>query len=544
MGMITEMRFLLVASTVGVLACLTAAVPLDPDTIHPLLPTPFQFTNGLSSLIVNSQTFVFSSSSSSAVITAAATRYRNIMFGWEDAVEPQTGGQQMDGCEVQVLDQADDAFQLGDDESYSLTVSSEGECQLRSASVWGALRGFESLSQLVEYNASSLTYQIRQVPWNISDKPAFPHRGVMIDSARHWLSVPTILRQIDALAYNKMNTLHWHAVDADSFPIQSDTFPKLATTGSYSSSIVGSKSTRPTVGIYSVADQLQIVEYARMRGVRVLIEFDLPGHSSSWAQSLPELFVKCSAGPHGDFGGVSWMIDPTLEASYKFLDQFITEFGSRFPDRVLHFGGDEVNIGCFNNSASVRAWMRQHNTTSFNDVYIHFERRLHELAGKHGKTLQTWADVFRQVNNASKQGHGSPLPRGAIAQEWANWDGNGEDESGADEVKEVVRAGGRAVRSSGLYFSTGYSTGGNAVIWESIINAQIVPQGLTVGEAARVIGAESCMWGEVTDQFFIDQKLWLRTSVLAERLWTPNEQSMRIATICLAHMTIETSRQG
>ena len=65
------------------------------------------------------------------------------------------------------------------------------------------------------------------------------------------------------------------------------------------------------------------------------------GHSSSWAQSLPELFVKCSAGPHGDFGGVSWMIDPTLEASYKFLDQFITEFGSRFPDRVLHFGGDQ-----------------------------------------------------------------------------------------------------------------------------------------------------------------------------------------------------------
>ena len=125
------MRFLLGASTVGVLVCLSAAVPLDPDTIHPLLPTPFQFTNGLSSLTVNSQTFVFSSSSSSAVITAAATstRYRNIMFGW-DAVEPQTGGQQMDGCEVQVRDSADEAFQLGDDESYSLTVSTEGECNI------------------------------------------------------------------------------------------------------------------------------------------------------------------------------------------------------------------------------------------------------------------------------------------------------------------------------------------------------------------------------------------------------------------------------
>ena len=232
--------------------------------------------------------------------------------------------------------------------------------------MWGALRGFESLSQLIEYNASSLSYQIRQVPWNISDKPAFPHRGVMIDSARHWLSVPTILRQIDALAFSKMNTLHWHAVDADSFPLQSDTFPKLATAGSYSSSILGAKSQRPAVGIYSIADQLQIVEYARMRGVRVLIEFDLPGasyishaqtthslthamqaepwavgHSSSWAQALPELFVKCSIGPDGDFGGISWMIDPTLESTYQFLDQFITEFGKRFPDRVLHFGGQQ-----------------------------------------------------------------------------------------------------------------------------------------------------------------------------------------------------------
>ena len=127
------------------------------------------------------------------------------------------------------------------------------------------------------------------------------------------------------------------------------------------------------------------------------------------------------------------------------------------------------------------------------------------------------------MNNASKQGHGSPLPRGSIAQEWGNWDGSGGDESGADGVKKVVRAGGKAVRSSGFYSSTGYSTGGNAVIWESITNAQIVPHGLTVDEAARVIGAESCMWGEVTDQFFIDQKLWLRTSVLAERLWTPNK---------------------
>jgi hexosaminidase len=138
--------------------------------------------------------------------------------------------------------------------------------------------------------------------------------------------------------------------------------------------------------------------------------------------------------------------------------------------------------------------MKEHDTTNFKDVYIHFERMLHATAAKHGKAVQTWADAFRAVNNASSHGQGTPLPASAIAQEWGNWDGNGHDESGKDEVKDVVRSGGRAVRSSGFYFSGGYSTGGTTTVWEQIINAQIIPPGLSADEQARVLGAEACMW--------------------------------------------------
>jgi hypothetical protein len=236
-------------------------------------------------------------------------------------------------CEISVADAADAAFQLGDDESYSLLIHSDATCKLSAKTVFGALRGMESLSQLIEYSSFTDSYELRMAPWNITDKPAFPQRGVMIDTARHWLSVPTILRQIDALSYNRMNTLHWHAVDGDSFPVASTSFPKLAELGSYSSSVLGPRSSPiNTVGVYTVADQTAIVEYARMRGVRVLIEFDVPGkinlqvpvtlpppfecskctmhpvmkrshkclcftgHSSAWALALPELFIKCNPG--------------------------------------------------------------------------------------------------------------------------------------------------------------------------------------------------------------------------------------------------------
>jgi len=366
---------------------------LDPDDIHPLLPTPYYFTNGTRTLAVNANAFRFAlapgATASSEVLCAAAARYTTLMFAWGEGGAP--GGSALAGCAVAVVNGSDAAFQLLDDESYTLTVSTAGGCALTAPTVWGALRGLETLSQLIEYSPAAEAYELRMAPWSITDRPTFPQRGLLIDTARHWLTMPTLLRQIDALAYNKMNTLHWHAVDGDSFPIVSESFPKLASLGSFSESIFGpGSSSRRQVGMYSVAEQEQVVQYARMRGVRVMIEFDLPGHASAWAAALPEIFIKCKPGMNGDFNGSSFVIDPTLPATWAFLDTFIGEFVKRFPDKVMHLGGDEVNTGCLNGSSSVRAWMKQRGTTDFRDVYIYFERQIHALGAKHGKDVQTW----------------------------------------------------------------------------------------------------------------------------------------------------------
>ena len=198
--------------------------------------------------------------------------------------------------------------------------------------------------------------------------------------------------QIDALAYNKMNTLHWHAVDADSFPLELEAFPQLATKGAFAP-----KAT------YSVAEQEQIVEYARQRGVRVLLETDLPGHDTAWSEALPDLFITCPNLDRGNFGGEQRVIDPTLNATWEFLDKFFEELSGRFPDRYLHLGGDEVNVGCFNASASVRKWVAaQGGNATLADVYVYFETRVHALAAKHGKSVQTWHNAFQAVGTLTR----------------------------------------------------------------------------------------------------------------------------------------------
>ena len=286
--------------------------PIDPDAVHPLLPTPYRFTNGTATLRVDPGRFAFALGAATApseVLSAALARYRRIMFAWGSGSSPATAATTLTDCSVSVANSSDGSFQLGDDESYSLRVAADADCRLSARTVWGALRGLETLSQLVEYSPSGRWYELRMAPWQIDDKPAFVSRGVMVDTARHWLSVPALLRQIDALAYSRMNTLHWHASDEDAFPMGSTAFPALAARGSYASAVGVS------AGLYSVADQEAVVQYARMRGVRVVLELDLPGHASSWALARPDLFVRCGRGPAGDYGGRAWLLDPTLEAA-------------------------------------------------------------------------------------------------------------------------------------------------------------------------------------------------------------------------------------
>ena len=406
----------------------------DPDMFSPIFPSPQSATNGSVALRVRPAGLRFTvASGSSGVLTAAVARYRKIMFAWGsgEGVQ-QVAGPELAAVTISVADGDDRAMQLGADESYILTIpaTAAATASLTANTTWGALRGLETLSQLVEWREEAQGYRLRMAPWAIADRPRFPYRGALIDTARHFLSVPALLRQIDALAYNKMNTLHWHAVDADSFPLELAAFPELAEKGAFAPK-----------GRYSVAQQEQIIEYARQRGVRVLLETDLPGHSTAWSISHPELYITCPSRGKGNFGGYQRVIDPTLAATWDFLDKFFAELAGRFPDRYIHLGGDEVDDACFNASSSVRQWVAAQPNASLSDVYVHFETQVHTLAAKHNLSVQTWHNAFAAVQAAGKT-----LPKDAIAHVWMP---TAKVNDPAVGMGSLVQAGASVVRSSG-----------------------------------------------------------------------------------------------
>ena len=215
---------------------------------------------------------------------------------------------------------------VDEDESYSLTVTS-ASARIHAATVVGAMRGLATLQQLIQSSAGA--YFLPAV--GIEDSPRFRWRGLMIDTGRHFEPVAVIKRNLDAMAAVKLNVFHWHLTEDQGFRIESKVFPKL--TGSGSDGL-----------FYTQAQEREIIAYASARGIRVVPEFDMPGHTRSWFVGYPQL--ASAHGPYTirrEFGIDDAAMDPTRESTYEFLDKFLGEMAALFPDPYMHVGGDESN---------------------------------------------------------------------------------------------------------------------------------------------------------------------------------------------------------
>lgn len=223
-----------------------------------------------------------------------------------------TGAAQLTKCSVTVKDTSV-PLASGVNEAYDLSVGADGQCSISADTVWGAFHGMESLAQLAAENCT-----ISNTPVRIRDTPRFGFRGLMIDTARHYMPVKFIEHIIEGMAANRLNVLHWHIVDSSSFPYCSAMFPGLCEKGAYSP--------RATF----TADQLKsLVDFAEARGVRIMPEFDMPGHGD-WEQGEPEIMVLD--------GPCDYTMDPTKDATYKFLAKFLKEVTTIFPDEYLFLG--------------------------------------------------------------------------------------------------------------------------------------------------------------------------------------------------------------
>ena len=269
---------------------------------------------------------------------------------------------------------------------------------MTASNTWGALKGLESFAQLVEYRQSDEKRDgsliINWTPLTIHDSPRYPWRGLMIDTARHFLTVSLIEKTLDTMASMKMNVLHWHIVDAESFPFASDKFSELK-----------SKSTYHPKASYSKADISHLVSYARDRGVRIVPEFDTPGHTASIGQAYPELIADCYDWLKStNEGELRWPIfnnialDVTRSETKVFVKSMVQEMATAFPDDYFHIGGDEVDQDCWNAVPSILTWMQQNGYAEYNETCQEWSYDFTALQGSWTSFVQVVLCILKHLN--------------------------------------------------------------------------------------------------------------------------------------------------
>ena len=369
---------------------------------------------------------------------------------------------------------------LGEDESYTLDVS-DTEARIKAATAEGAIHGLATFAQLIQPGPEG--FQVAGV--HIEDRPRFPWRGLMLDACRHWMPVELVKRNLDAMAAVKLNVFHWHLSEDQGFRVESRRYPRLHQMGSN--------------GDYYTQDQVrEIVAYARDRGIRVVPEFDVPGHTGAWFPGYPELASAPGPFTLGGRGGGSVM-DPSKESTYAFLDGFIGEMTQLFPDPYYHIGGDEVNPRAWNQSESIQAFAKEHELAGAPAIQVYFNQRLLKIVQKYGKTMVGWDEILVPG-----------LPTDAVIHSWR----------GQKSLFDAASKGYRGILSWGFYLDH---------LSPSSFHYGVDPLGgpdaanLTPEQAARIMGGEACMWAELVGQETVDSRIWPRTAVIAERLWSPKD---------------------
>ncbi|KAL2549361.1 Beta-hexosaminidase 3 [Forsythia ovata] len=379
-----------------------------------------------------------------------------------------------------VISSPSDELQHGIDESYKLNIPAQGTplyAHIEAQTVYGALHGLQTFSQVCHFNITTRAIVVHQVPWTIIDQPRFSYRGLLIDTARHYQPLPMIKKVIDSMSYAKLNVLHWHIVDSQSFPLEIPSYPKLWD-GAYSIS-----------ERYTIADAAEIVSYAHTRGINVLAEIDVPGHALSWGTGYPALW------PSRD---CKEPLDVSNEFTFKLIDGILTDFSKIFKYKFIHLGGDEVNTGCWELTPHVSKWLQKHHLNG-SGAYQYFVLRAQKIALSHGYEIINWEETFNNFGNK--------LSRKTVVHNWL----------GSGVAQKVVAAGLRCIVSNqDVWYLDHLDT-----TWQDFYLNEPLTNITDPKQQALVLGGEVCMWGEHIDGSDIEQTIWPRAAAAAERLWTP-----------------------
>jgi hexosaminidase len=472
------MRILLAILALGVMFCSTAEA--QPQTFLNLMPWPARLQVGTGQLPIDRSFSITLADYKDALLQRATDRFlsdlrRQTGMGPLSMKVASGPGATL---VIHAAHAARPVQELGENESYSLEVTNSG-ATLTAPNPLGVLRGLQTFLQLVSATPSGFA-----VPAiSIQDQPRFPWRGLLIDVGRHFIPLDTLKRNLDGMAAVKMNVLHLHLSENQGFRIESKKFPKLQELGSD--------------GLYyTQAEMRDLISYAADRGIRVVPEFDMPGHSTAWFVGYPEL--GSGKGPYQidrHWGVRDPAMNPTQERTYKFLDAFIGEMAKLFPDRYFHIGGDEVNGKEWDANPRIQEFMHAHEIKSNAALQAYFNKRVQAIVSKHGKIMMGWDEILNP-----------DLPKSIVIQSWR----------GQASLAQATQQGFSGLLSTGYYLDLNQPAAqhyaGDPLTGPS---ANLTPE-----QTQRILGGEACMWTEYVSAETLDSRIWPRNAAIAERLWS------------------------
>lgn len=376
--------------------------------------------------------------------------------------------------------------------SYQLHLASDSIC-LKAGAIQGLFNGISSLRQL------KALYPEKTPALDIRDHPRFAHRGMLLDCCRHFFSVDVVKKYIDLLSLFKMNVLHWHLTEDQGWRIEIESYPRLNEQGAYRTETDGSV----YGGYYSKAEIRDVVRYASERGVEVIPEIELPGHSQAAISAYPEL--SCRGLPvevANDWGVFKEIYCAGNDSVFLFFENVLLEVMELFPSTFIHIGGDEAPKTRWEACTKCQRRIESEGLADEHELQSYFIRRIERFLREHGRQLIGWDEILV-----------GGLAEGAIVQSWRGMEGG----------VEAVRSGHRAIMSPTSHAYFDYDL--RSIDLEKVYSFEPVPEGLSQQEEQLIIGGECNMWTErVPDEKALDAKVFPRLLAMSERLWSPADR--------------------
>ena len=404
--------------------------------------------------------------------------------------------------------------QLPSPESYTLSVTSQ-RIEIRATSGAGLFYGMQTLLQLMQ-PASTGSYSVPSV--EIEDTPRFAYRGLMLDVSRHFSTKEFIKKQIDALAYYKINRLHLHLTDAAGWRLEIKKYPLLTDFAAWRTDPTwkkwwngGRKYLRydepgASGGYYTQDDIREILEYARQHYITVIPEIEMPSHSEEVLAAYPQL--SCSGEPYknSDFCVGN-------EETFTFLENVLTEVMELFPSEYIHVGGDEAGKSAWKTCPKCQKRMKDEHLANVDELQSYLIHRIEKFLNNHGRRLLGWDEILQ----------GGIAPNATVM----SWCG---EEGGI----AAVTSGHHAIMTPGAYcYLDSYQDApspqpeaiGGYLPLKKVYAYDPVPASLTAEQAKLVYGVQGNLWVEyIPTPEHVEYMIYPRMLALAEVAWSAPER--------------------